>query len=151
MKIKNLMAWAILSLVTGGLLFQFNGSRYWMLLRRGVQTEGTVIEILPQMHETVRYQYSAHGKVFQGREQSAPPNPPLKELSIGQKVIVYYDPNQTETSTLGSPKKLLFNEIISVGLPSLFIPLVIIFVWRLRAFYSYRGTERVTPINSPNA
>ena len=52
--------------------------------------------------------------MFQGQMQSGPPNPPLEQLSIGQSLAIYYDPEHPEDSVLGDPKPIFKIETISI-------------------------------------
>ncbi len=113
------------------------GSLNWPVYRRiatrGVAAGGTVIELLPNIHDTVRYEYRVGGKMFEGQMQSWPPNAPLEQLRTGQSLVVYYDPQHPEVSVLGDPKPMLKNETISVALAALVVPTFLVGVWAWRA------------------
>jgi hypothetical protein len=93
---------------------------------RGIQGPGSVIEVLPKIHNTVRYEYSVDGRAFHGAMQSWRPNPPIEQLSVGQPLVVYHDPQHPEDSVLGDPKPMLENETGSIALAALIIPAIIV-------------------------
>jgi hypothetical protein len=89
---------------------------------RGVPAQATVSELLPQIHDTLRYEYHVAGRGFQGQMQSWSPNPPLEQLSVGQSLVIYYDPEHPEESVLGDPAPMLKNETISIALAAILLP-----------------------------
>src|SRR5207248_2056851 len=78
--------------------------------------QAPVVEFLPSIHDTVRYDYRVDGRGFQGQMQSWRPNPPLPQLAVGHALVIYYDPQHPEDSVLGYPKPMLQTETISVAL-----------------------------------
>jgi hypothetical protein len=91
--------------------------------------QGVVLELLPKIHNTVRYEYLVGGRKIEGQTQSSPPNSPLGQLKIGQSLIVCYDPEYPENSVLGYPKPILINEIVSVLLAATLGPTFIVTAW----------------------
>ena len=79
------------------------------------------LAILSRMDE-----YHVAGRSFHGQTQPSMPNPPLEQLTIGQPVVVFYDPEKPEDSVLGDPKPILQNETISVLLGATIIPIFLI-------------------------
>ena len=92
----------------------------------------TVVELLPKNHTTVRYEYQVAGRTFQGQMQSWQPNPPLEQLSVGQPLFVYYDPEHPEESVLGDPKPIFKNETIAIALAAVGFPTFLVVVWAWR-------------------
>jgi hypothetical protein len=122
------------------------GSLNWPAFHRmaaaGVSGQATVTELLPEIHNTVRYEYHVGGQVFHGQQQSWQPNPPLERLSVGQTLVIYYAPQNPGASVLGDPKPMLQNETISVALAATMIPTFIVVAWAWKS--SRRHAERVT-------
>jgi len=124
------------------------GSLNWLSYRRmamrGVLGRATVVELLPQIHNTVRYEYHVGERAFQGNMQSWPANPPLEPLSVGQSLVIYYDPEHPEDSVLGDPKPIFKNETISIALAAVEFPTFLVVVW------AWRTSVTVQTINSPH-
>jgi hypothetical protein len=94
--IRYIFTWLGLSVVVAiGI-----GSLSWPgdhhLAERGVSGRATVIELLPKIHNTLRYEYHVAGQTFQGQMQSWLPNPPVEQLGVGQSLVIYYDPEHPE-------------------------------------------------------
>ena len=123
------LAWMVLALAVSVGIGSLNWLSYRRLSTRGLAGQATVVELLPKDHNSVRYEYPVGSKVFQGRMQSWPPNPPLEDLVVGKTLTVYFDPERPEVSVLGDPKKMLTNETISVGLASILFPSFIVSAW----------------------
>ena len=95
---------------------------------RGVRSEAIVVGLFPKNHDTLRYKYNVAGRIFEGQSQSRAPNPPLAQLTNGQSVVIFYDPEKPEDSVLGDPKPILQNETISVLLAATIVPTIFITV-----------------------
>jgi hypothetical protein len=119
------------------------GSINWLSYRRlaadGVATKAAVIELLPQEHQFVRYEYRAGGHVLQGRSTVWPPNPPFQELVVGESLVMHYDPSNPTNAVLGDPRAALHNETSSIALGAVFLPTFVIAVW---AWRTRRGKSR---------
>src|SRR5947208_798615 len=100
---------------------------------RGVSAKATVVELLPKIHDTVRYQYEVGGQRFEGQMQPWQPNPPLEQLGVGQSLVIFYDPQHPKASVLGDPKPILRNETISVLLAAFAVRTFLVVVWAWRA------------------
>jgi uncharacterized protein DUF3592 len=129
---KLAIIWLALALIVlvgiGGL----NWPSYRRLAVRGVQVQAAVVELLPNAHNTVRYEYRVGQRVYEGQSQSRQPNPPLDKLRIGQVVTIYYDPEHPETSVLGDPTPILQNETISIALAAFGVPTFVVASWAWR-------------------
>src|SRR5436190_6982616 len=121
-KMKYAIAWFVLACLLGIFLSQLNWVAYLKLMRRGLRTEGTVIQAIPEMHGTVRYSYEAGGRKYEGQTQPTMPNPPIDRLKPGAVVTIYYDPQTPEKSVLGNPNLLFRNETITIVLVVLLLP-----------------------------
>ena len=126
------ITWLVLVIVVAIGIGSLNCPAYRRMAARGVSGHATVVELLPKIHNTVRYRYVVAGQTFQGQMQSWQPNQPLEQLSVGQSLVIYYDPQHPEASVLGDQKPMLMNETISVALAALVVPtfLVATLAWR---------------------
>lgn len=129
---RYILTWLVLSVVIAIGIGSLNWPSYHHLAKRGVSGRATVIELLPKIHNTLRYEYHVAGQTFQGQMQSWLPNPPLEQLGIGQSLVIYYDPEHPEKSVLGDPKPMLVNETISVALAAILFPTFFVVVWAWR-------------------
>lgn len=121
------------------------GSLNWGSFRRmtvrGVSGQATVIEVLPKIHNSLRYEYHIAGHAFQGQMQSWPPNPPLDQLRVGQSVVIFYDPEHPEDSVLGDPKPMLKNETISIALAAILVPTFLVVGWAWKTSRNRSGAQ----------
>lgn len=60
-----------------------NWPAYYRMTKRGIRGTGTVVQLLPEIHNTVRYEYQVAGRRFEGQMQSWPPNPAVEQLNVG--------------------------------------------------------------------
>ena len=124
-----MFTWMALVVAVAIGLGSLNWWPYHRVSNRWVSAKATVLQVLPQVHSTLRYDYHVDGRTFQGQMQPWPPNPPLDKLGIGQSVSIFYDPEHPETSVLGDPKPMLKNETISVALAAVLFPTFVVVVW----------------------
>ncbi|HUA37127.1 MAG TPA: DUF3592 domain-containing protein [Candidatus Sulfopaludibacter sp.] len=131
------MRYAITWLALAGVIAIGIGSLNWPAYHRmmaaGVTGQARVIELLPKIHNTVRYEYHVGGLVFEGQMQSWLPNPPLEQLRVGQPLVIYYDPQHPAESVLGDPRPMLQNEMFSVALAAVVVPTFIVVTWAWRS------------------
>ncbi len=130
---KYVVTWLVLAVVIAIGIGSLNWPSYRRMALRGISGQATVIELLPKIHNTLRYEYHVAGRAFQGQMQSWSPNPLLEQLAVGQSVIIYYDPEHPEVSVLGDPNPMLKNETISVALAALVVPTFLVAAWVWRA------------------
>src|SRR6266487_1811574 len=119
---KYALTWLIVAVAVAIGIGSLNWRSYRRMAGPGVSGQGTVIELRPKIHNTLRYEYHVAGRAFEGQMQSWPPNPPLEQLSVGQSLVIYYDPEHPEESVLGDPKPILKNETISIVLAAVGVP-----------------------------
>jgi hypothetical protein len=136
--LKCAVAWLVLMMLFAALTGGLNWPTYWKLAHRSASVQGTVIQVLPEVHATVRYRYYVGGGEYHGQTQPRPPNPPIERLAEGATLTVWYDPEEPRTSVLGPPSALLENETISVALAAVLFPTLILLVWRYRMLPGYR-------------
>ena len=131
---KYVILWLVLAVAIGCLVGSQNLPTYHRLAERGVSGKATIVELLPQIHNTVRYEYQVAGQTYQGRMGSRQPNPPTEQLGVGQSVVIYYAPEHPEVSVLGDPKLMFSSETFPVLLAALIGPTFIVFVLARREY-----------------
>jgi len=119
--------WLILAAVFGFGIGSFNVPLFERLVTNGVLGRATAVKLTPEIHNTVCYEYQVRGAKFEGQKQSWRPNPPIGQITVGQPLVIYYDPLNPSFSVLGDPEPMLTNEIISVGMVVLAFPTAIVF------------------------
>ena len=127
------ITWLVLATVIAIGVGSLNWPGYYRLVRAGVSGQASVVQLLPNIHETARYEYRVGGRVYEGQMQSWQPNPPLERLRVGQPVVIYYDPQRPAESVLGNPRPMLQNETISVALAAIVAPSFIVATWAWRS------------------
>ena len=130
---KYAITWLLLAIVIAVGIGSLNWPAYRRMAAQRISGKATVVELLPKIHNTVRYEYKVGGQTFQGQMQSWQPNPPLEQLGVGQSLVIYYDPQRPEASVLGDPKPILRNETVSVLLAAFAVPTFVVIVWAWRA------------------
>jgi hypothetical protein len=130
---RYVIIWLVLATVIAIGIGSLNWPVYRRLAEAGVSSQASVVELLPKIHNTVRYEYRVGGRIFEGRMQSWQPNPPLEQLRVGQPLVIYYDPQHPAQSVLGNPKPMVQNETISVALAAVGVPSFIVATWAWRS------------------
>ena len=132
---KSLSLLAIAYLILGlAILFglgQINWVRYHELAQHGAPTMAEVLRVEPNNHNSLFYAYEVAGVTHDGVGSISGVEKP------GAKIGIFYSPNNPAYSCYGEPKDLLRNETISIVLPALFVPVVI-----LMAFFQWRSRKR---------
>ena len=131
---------AVVAAITVGSLYWFS---YHRMVRRYVLGQATVVELHPEFHGTVRYEYQVQGRPFQGQTQPSAPNPPLEQLRLGQSLVLYYDRERPEKSVLGDPKLMLKNEPLSSMIATFCFLTLLAVAWAWRSS-CYRAKESIT-------
>jgi hypothetical protein len=130
---RYVLAWLLLAAAIAIGIGRLNWTSYRHMAAHGISGPATVMELLPKIHNSLRYEYQVAGRTFQGQMQSWPPNPALDQLAIGQSLVIYYDPEHPEESVLGDPGPMLRNETISIGLAATLFPTLLVVMWARRA------------------
>jgi hypothetical protein len=131
-------AWVALAALIGAFTGGLTVPEVWKIVSRGAAIEGVVIDVPRNAHNTVRYKYVVDGRTYNGQTQSRPPNKPTEQLAPGETVMDYYDSEQPDRSILGSPRRILYNEVISALIAAIFIPSLILIAWRFIIWPGYR-------------
>lgn len=120
--IKHLILWLVLAT---GIVFglgSINWLRFYRLANVGVAIQGRVTAKEPQNHQNVHYTYSVESQMYDGIGHAGFGNPEFGEVKVGDQVGVFYLPTKPAVSCLGTPKDLLVNETIPIGLAALLMP-----------------------------
>ena len=125
-------AWVLLAACITIGLGQPNWPYYHRMTIRGVAGTGSVLQLLPETHDTVRYEYRVGPYKYFGVRTCWAPNRQPAQLHIGDPLVVYYDPQHPEDSVLGCPKVMLNNETTSIALAATGIPSLALIGWALR-------------------
>jgi hypothetical protein len=64
---KYAIIWLVLAFVIACLVWSQNLPTFHRLAENGVSENATIVELLPQIHNTVRYEYRVAGQTYQGR------------------------------------------------------------------------------------
>lgn len=130
------LTWLVTAVISAiiGLVF-FNPLAGRQLIESGVRTEGRVIALEPDNHQIVHYEYKVGNEKFNGSGHAGSGNPPFRELSIGDSVIVFYEPTQPKSSTLGYPQGLYYRNWGGVIFATVVIPIVIVGGFYRMGFY----------------
>ena len=124
--VKRLILSVVLAVGIVFVLGGINWLRFYQLANAGVATQGWVTAKEPQNHQNVHYAYSVGSQTYHGIGHAGFRNPEFGALKVGEQVIVFYLPMKPAVSCLGTPKDLLVNETISIGLAALLTPLFLI-------------------------
>jgi hypothetical protein len=74
------------------------------LAARAVETEGRVTAKEPQNHMSIRYSYKVEQQNYTGLGQGGGANPEFEQLSVGDRIKVFYDSANPEISMPGDPQ-----------------------------------------------
>ena len=92
-------------------------------LSRGTGTYGKVVAKEPENHQIVHYSFIVGEKTFTGIGHGGRGNPPFKNLEIGQQVVVFFDPQNPNSSCMGYPESHRGVEMAGIVFLLLFVPL----------------------------
>jgi uncharacterized protein DUF3592 len=99
---------------------------YYGLAVEGVATRARVTAKEPENHRFVRYSYIVDGIFHDGLGNAGFGNPAFEQISIGDEVIVYYDPRNPEVSFLGDAKHQLNSITRGVVFITVCLPLFVV-------------------------
>jgi len=102
--LKIVMAWVVLGAgvaVTTAIFFRT--LQYYNFAQTAVETRATVTAKEPDNHGLIHYTYTVEGRSYTGTGQAGYNNPDFGSITIGQRLIAFYDPNQPWNSVLGDP------------------------------------------------
>jgi hypothetical protein len=113
-----------------------NVPRYAALRARAVQADGVIVRPTCDDHGTLEYRFRASGHEILSHGSAERNN--CESARTGDRVSVWYLPDQPEVSTLGRPQDVLGNELVSVGLAVMIVPafLLLGFMAMMRRIFS---------------
>jgi hypothetical protein len=122
---KFLLLWFVAASLIALLLYPLNMPRLSPLATKGIQTCGTVTAFEPNNHQEVHYSFVANGKTYSGAQQGGAGDQQnaLACAAGSSGLVVYYLPETPEISCAGNPRSLCKNEVISIGLAMVILPL----------------------------
>lgn len=124
------------------LISSLNMPLFDVLSKRGVETKGKVLEKFPNNHLTVKFSFVVNGKEYTNIGHPDNGNPPFEFLSVGQNVIVFYDPMAPTNSILGNPEDRRRGELMCLILATIFIPTFVILRLKAKGFFDpYNGLK----------
>lgn len=130
--LKGFGLWFVGALAIAIPLSQINLARFFRLAKDGVRTEGVVTALQPGNHQAVIYRFENASKTYSNIGRAGFGNPEFCCLTVGQKLIVYYLPDDPTTSCAGIPKELIENEVPPIVLAGIFFPLFAMTIYSLR-------------------
>jgi hypothetical protein len=83
--------------------FLFNPDWPEHMTKSGQGVYGHVIAKEPENHQTVRYAYEVGETEYKGSGSGGDGNPDFEDLSIGDQIVIYYDPVSPYRSTMSNP------------------------------------------------
>jgi hypothetical protein len=101
-----------------------NAFNYYRIKNKGVLTDGTAIAWAS--HGQIKYSFRAENRVYTGIGTTGFDTPPSEKISIGERLPVYYLSGAPEINCLGSPSRLLDNELVPALLATLLFPSAIV-------------------------
>ena len=102
----TILMWLALALTFAGIgSAALDWAKWHGLAERGVEAEGRVIAKEPENHEFVRYSYVVGGETYSGVGSAGRGNPEFEQLNTGDRVKVFYDPDNPNESILGDPQE----------------------------------------------
>jgi hypothetical protein len=128
-------------------LGNFNIPKLYPLVRRGIETTGTITDFEPNNHRTVHYSFDVNGKTYSGSQQGGVEGEATSLSSISARHAVFYLSDDPNVSCIGNPTPMLKNEIIPIVLAMLFIPPFFLLSARTRhpAFRGWLRADKQRP------
>ena len=118
-RVHRILIWFGLVLLIACLLGLRNLPTYYRLATEGIAIEATVEAKEPENHQFVQYSYQTGTETFHQKGTTGSGNPSFEEITIGEKVLVFYLPKEPVISCLGNPKERFKSELMIVILASL--------------------------------
>ena len=117
----------VVTLVVGS----WNWKKYYDLANHGFEKEGWITAKEPGNHMSVRYSYTVNSQTFNGLESIGNS---INSLNVGDKVRVFYIPNDPAIGCLCNPKDKLKTETVTILLAALTSALIV--------FINFRATRK---------
>lgn len=102
----TILVWLALTVICSAVGFvALDWLKWHNLAEHGVEVEGRVVAKEPQNHRFIRYSYAVGGDTYSGAGSAGRGNPEFEQLSVGDQVKVFYDPDNPKESILGDPQE----------------------------------------------
>lgn len=109
-----------LTLVAGYLSEKiFSIDDIYALVKNRIQVEGTVVEKREAEHQAIVFKYFVDGQEYSGGGRASNFDKDFANISIGDKVPVYYDAKNHANASLGDPRRIFYSNIRGAILLSL--------------------------------
>jgi len=105
--------------------------KFWTfakLTSHGVQTSAVVKHQTCSQHLSLRYEFSANGRPYEGVATSED----CQRLAPGSALVVFYLPSEPAINTIGDPASQLRNEGFTIGLVALVLPALLLWLYARR-------------------
>jgi hypothetical protein len=126
-RIKYLLLYLALAIAIAFFLGNLNWMTYYRLSKNGIGTKAIVTKTNCSNHMTFSYRFDLNGQKIDGFGGDGYGNPSCDTLKQGDPVLIYYLSSQPEINVPGDPKKRLNNETISIMMPALIFPALLVF------------------------
>jgi hypothetical protein len=142
---KALLVYLCAALVIGIFLGSINLPRYRLLAEEGKAVLATVDSTDCRNHATFSYSFNVGQHKYSRRGTAGFGTPECENLEPGSKVVAYYLPRDPNTSEPGDIYQRLRNEVISllIGAIAVPMPLVLGLWWRVHRWR--KGNRREAP------
>jgi Protein of unknown function (DUF3592) len=97
---------------------------YANLKTSGIPAKGTVISKEPENHQVVRYSYQVAQQTYGGIGHGGNGNPSFDSLSVGDSLLIFYDPASPSVSCLGYPDHHFWSQVAGIVFLLVGLPLV---------------------------
>jgi hypothetical protein len=126
-RIKYVLLYLALAIAIVLFIGSINWMTYYRLSKQGIGTKAVVTKTNCSNHMTFSYRFDFSGQSIDGSGGDGYGNPSCDTLKEGDPVLVYYLSSQPEINVPGDPKERLNNETISIAMPTLIIPGLVVF------------------------
>ena len=103
-------------------LYLFDWAKYRNLSNEGVAIYGKVITKEPENHQNIKYSYEVGEKSYIKNGTAGRGNSSFEELSIGDKVVVYYAKTNPNFSMMGYPQMYQQTALSGAIFCAIFVP-----------------------------
>lgn len=92
-------------------IYNLDLREYWTLARQGKEIVGVVSGKNAETHNLIKYEYQVGSNTFTGGGYSGDIDKDFSQVGIGEKVKVFYSPDNPSFSSIGNPKSLFYSNL----------------------------------------